>query len=487
MTQPVRVRIAPSPTGEPHVGTAYVALFNLAFTRQQGGTFILRIEDTDRLRSKPEHEQAILDTLTWAGLSWDEGPDKGGPHAPYRQSERSDLYRQHAGILLDKGAAYRCFCTAEDLDQMRKEREAKKLDSRYDGRCRRIERTESDRRAASGEAHVVRLLVPTDGATSFRDEIRGEITVANAEIDDQVLLKSDGFPTYHLANVVDDALMGVTHVIRGGDWIVSTPKHVILYDAFGWSKPVFAHLPLLLNPDKTKISKRKSPTSLLWYKEQGFLPQALLNFLGLLGYSLEDGEEVFDLDKLSSTFALDRIKASNAVFDLTKLEWLNGVYLRQLSPADLARTIREFGGTYPPNDTLEKAIPLIQERIKTLSEVEEKVAYLRTDRELEYDPALLLPKNHKDPAEVTQVLDSFREALTPAPTMATTELESLCMARAEAWGWKKGDFFMALRVAVTGSTVSPPLCESMEILGKDEVLKRVDAAVVKLESLVEAG
>ncbi|MBI4615872.1 MAG: glutamate--tRNA ligase, partial [Planctomycetes bacterium] len=332
MARPVRVRIAPSPTGEPHVGTAYIALFNRAFARSHGGQFLLRIEDTDRTRSTKESELAILESLRWLGLSWDEGPDAGGPCGPYRQSERTEHYQRAAEELLEKGAAYRCFCTAERLEKMRKEQEATKARPGYDRLCRRLDPAEAHRRVAAGEPCVVRLAVPPEGATEFADGIRGEnVRIAHEEIDDQVLLKSDGFPTYHLANVVDDHLMGISHVIRAEEWIPSTPKHVLLYRAFGWEPPVFAHMPLLRNPDRSKISKRKNPTSLTWYRAAGFLPEALLNFLALLGGAAEGDEEVFDVSKLDSGFELSRIKTSAPVFDLKKLEWMNGQHLARIA------------------------------------------------------------------------------------------------------------------------------------------------------------
>lgn len=484
MTDPVRVRIAPSPTGDPHVGTAYVALFNQVFARQHGGRFILRIEDTDQARSSRDHEDAIYKALRWVGLQWDEGPDVGGEFGPYRQSERTEIYRGEAEKLIESGAAYRCFCTPEELAIRRKEMEAAGRDPRYDGRCRDLSNEESLRRKES-EPFVVRLRVPSSGETTFRDEIRrDDITLQNREIDDQVILKSDGFPTYHLANVVDDHRMEITHVIRGGDWITSTPKHVLLYDAFGWKKPAFAHLPLLLNPDKSKISKRKSPTSLLWYEEQGFLPQALLNFLGLLGFSMPDETEVFTPEALAEVFSLSRVQASNSVFDLTKLEWLNGVYLRDLTPQDLATRIRAAGIPHPEDPSLEEVLPLIQERIKKLSEVEEKISFFFRDRALEYEAPLLLPKKQKDPRTVARVLSDFANHLpTEEKTLSPERFEELCVAAAERAEWKKGDFFMALRIAVTGSKVTPPLCESMEVLGVETVRRRTEEAVAKLETL----
>ncbi len=291
----VRVRVAPSPTGVPHVGTAYIALFNYAFAQQEGGSFILRIEDTDQARSTAESEEAILRSLHWLGIEWDEGPDCGGPHAPYRQSERAETYREHVQELLDSGHAYRCFCTPERLAELRKEQKRQRLPQlKYDRRCLELSDDEVTQRLADGAPHVVRLRVP-EGETVYRDRLRGEITFQNETIDDQVLLKSDGFPTYHLANVVDDHQMAISHVVRAEEWITSTPKHVLLYEAFGWQPPEFVHMPLLRNKDRSKISKRKNPVSLDWYREQGYLPEALRNFLALLGFSMPDEREVFSL------------------------------------------------------------------------------------------------------------------------------------------------------------------------------------------------
>src|SRR6185436_11240696 len=326
--KPIRVRIAPSPTGDPHVGTAYVALFNYAFARKHGGQFILRIEDTDRERSSMASEAMIFEALHWLGLEWDEGPDKGGPHAPYRQSERSAIYREHAAELVKRGAAYPCFCSRERLDALREEQKAKKKNFGYDGHCRSIGLTEAARRQQAGEAHVIRLAMPREGQSVVHDLLRGDVTIDNAQVDDQVLLKSDGFPTYHLANVVDDHLMGITHVIRAEEWISSTPKHVELYDAFGWTAPEFIHMPLLRNADKSKISKRKNPVSLDYYADAGILPEAMLNFLGLMGWSFGGDREKFTLAEMLAAFDISRVRLGEPVFDLEKLSWLNGLYMR---------------------------------------------------------------------------------------------------------------------------------------------------------------
>src|SRR4051812_47617415 len=335
----VRVRIAPSPTGDPHVGTAYIALFNYVFARQQGGKFILRIEDTDQTRARSDSEQMIYDALHWVGLAWDEGPDVGGPHAPYRQSERAAIYQEHAQKLLASGRAYRCFCTEDRLAKLRVQQEAEKKTKGYDRHCRGIAPGESESRAAA-EPFVVRLAVPLDGTVTWKDELREAPQQRDVhDIDDQVLLKSDGLPTYHLANVVDDHLMEITHVIRAEEWMSSTPKHVLLYQAFGWDQPAWHHMPLLRNADKSKISKRKNPVSINYYRDTGVLPHALLNFLGLMGWSFGGDREKFTLDEMIAAFSWDRISLGGPVFSLDKLTWLNELYIHDLSDAQLAATL----------------------------------------------------------------------------------------------------------------------------------------------------
>ena len=324
----VRTRIAPSPTGDPHVGTAYIALFNYAFARQHDGQFILRIEDTDQKRSTTESEQAILDALHWTGLEWDEGPDVGGDFGPYRQSERRHHYETHCQSLVDAGHAFHCFCSAGELDTMRAEQIAAKQTPRYDGRCARLTADEVCQRLAGGEAHVIRMRIPTEGSCVVHDRLRGDIQIPWSQVDMQVLMKADGLPTYHLANVVDDHLMAITHVIRGEEWIPSAPKHQLLYQYFGWEMPELCHLPLLRNPDQSKLSKRKNPTSILYYRDQGFLPEAVLNYLGRMGWSMPDEREQFSLDEMLSAFDIDRVSLGGPIFDLDKLTWLNGQWLK---------------------------------------------------------------------------------------------------------------------------------------------------------------
>ena len=362
----VRTRIAPSPTGDPHVGTAYIALFNLCFARSHGGQFILRIEDTDRVRSTAASEQAILDSLRWLGLDWDEGPDAGGPHGPYRQRERGDIYRKHADQLLEKDHAFRCFCSSERLDTLRAEQMAKQQPVGYDGHCLHLTSADIAARLAANQPHVVRMKVPREGVCIIDDLLRDKIEIEWTQVDMQVLLKADGMPTYHLANVVDDHLMQITHVIRGEEWISSAPKHKLLYEYFGWQMPQLCHLPLLRNPDKSKLSKRKNPTSILYYQRMGFLPEALLNYLGRMGWSMPDEREKFALDEMTKEFDIKRVSLGGPIFDLEKLRWLNGTWIREnLSPEQLADCLHAWAYN---RDNLLKILPLAQTRIETLSD-----------------------------------------------------------------------------------------------------------------------
>ncbi len=468
---PIRVRIAPSPTGDPHVGTAYMALLNLIYARQRGGRFVLRIEDTDRARFVAESEQMIFEALRWLGLEWDEGPDRGGPYAPYRQSERTPLYQQAAADLLAAGRAYRCFCTAERLESMRRAQAAAKLPPRYDRACRSLPPAEAAARAAAGEAFVVRLAVPLDGATTFRDELRGAITFDHANVDDQVLLKSDGFPTYHLANVVDDHAMYISDVIRAEEWISSTPKHVLLYDAFGWPAPRFWHMPLLRNKDKSKISKRKNPVSLIYYRQAGYLPAAMINFLGLLGGGMPAAEdaaaEKFSFADMLARFQFDQIRLGGPVFDLEKLRWLNGLYLRALTPEAFLEAVRAsvFGEAY-----LARIAPLAQERIETLGQFFDLTDFFFLDAVVP-PREVFLPKKRtlEDTLRVAVALTAALEAAEWTPPA----LEAALRALAQTQGWSAKEVFMLLRALVTGKTASPPLLESLEVFGRARTLDRL--------------
>lgn len=480
----VRVRIAPSPTGDPHVGTAYIGLFNIGFARHEGGKFILRIEDTDQTRSTKEFEAAIFRALRWVGLQYDEGPDVGGPYGPYRQSERSEIYKKYAAQLVESGHAYYCFCTAERLEQMREEQKQKKLPPMYDGFCRELSADEVKAKLAQGLPYVIRLKVPKDGETSYIDLIRkgGEpVVFQNSVLDDQVLMKSDGFPTYHLANVVDDHLMKITHVIRAEEWVNSTPKHVLLYRAFGWEPPAFAHMPLLRNKDRSKISKRKNPTSLDWYREQGYLPEALLNFLALMGRSVEEGKEVFDMKTFIDEFSFDKISTSAPIFDLQKLEWLNGIYIRNMTVAQLVERLRDYvpAEKLSPGENTQKMVAIIQERMKKLSDFDMWTWFFFTD-ELPYDPALLVAKK-MTPEQTKDALKALDETYAALSDWTKDEMEKAGVALCDKLALKAGQLFMTLRVAITGSAASPPLWESMEILGKERCMRRIKEAFEKVK------
>ncbi len=483
--QDVRVRIAPSPTGAPHVGTAYIGLFNLAFARVHGGTFLIRIEDTDRVRSSQRSEDAILRSLRWLGLEWDEGPDIGGPCGPYRQSERLPIYQEHVQLLIDKGAAYRCICTPERLDAMRQQQRQAKQPIRYDGHCRDRSAAEIETAVQQGQPVVVRLKVPEDGVTVVHDAFRDPITIDHTQIDDQVLMKSDGYPTYHLACVVDDYLMRVSHVIRAEEWISSTPKHLMLYEAFGWEAPVFMHMPLLRNPDKSKISKRKNPVSLDFYKRQGYLPEAMLNFLALLGWSMPDERELFSLQEMIQEFSFDRLSLGGPVFDLQKLEWINGMYLRQLAPEALAerlqeQVIRPKAQRLADASYVREIVPLLQERLHTLGDFYSMAAFFY-DTPLTYDTTLLIPKGRK-PRETANVLTEVGDYLQRDDGPWTdAEIEAAMRTYLERAKWDARSLFMTLRVAITGRTASPPLFATMQVLGRETCLERIEDAIARLQ------
>jgi glutamyl-tRNA synthetase len=471
----VRLRVAPSPTGDPHVGTAYMSLFNLAFVRQQGGAFILRIEDTDRARFQADSEQQVYDTLHWLGLDWDEGPDIGGPHAPYRQSERLETYRPVADALLESGHAYHCWCSTERLAEMRLAQQKAKLPTGYDRLC--VGKTREERAALPGfsETPVVRMLIPDDVSLVFTDIIRGEVNTPRP--DDQVLMKTDGFPTYHLANVVDDHEMAITHVVRGEEWIASTPKHVLLYQWMGWEAPAFAHMPLLRNADKSKISKRKNPAArLTWFVDEGFLPEALRNFLGLMGYSLPDGQEIFSFEEMVASFDWGRVNAVGPVFDVDKLRWLSGHYMRELSVADLADRIVAFMRVSGADaEMITRGAPLVQERSNTLKEAAGMLGFLIAGESFAVDP---VAADKLLGAAARPVLEATIAALRDVSPFATAEITAAMRAALiDGLGLKPKHAFGPVRVAVTGSTVSPPLFESIELLGRDVAIARLEAAL----------
>jgi glutamyl-tRNA synthetase len=478
---PIRVRIAPSPTGDPHVGTAYIGLLNFIYARQRGGKFVLRIEDTDRTRFVPTSEQMIFDSLRWLGITWDEGPDVGGPYGPYRQSERTEIYREHVELLLASGHAYRSFETAEELEAMRKSQIAAKLPPRYNGAHRELPQSQIDAFIAEGRPYVVRLKVPMEGETAFRDELRGDVTFSHNNVDDQVLMKSDGFPTYHLANVVDDHLMRITDVIRAEEWISSTPKHVLLYKAFGWDLPRFWHMPLLRNLDKSKISKRKNPVSLIYYRDSGYLPEALLNFLGLMGGGMAQPTEqeivskglnvkegdIFSLPEMLEKFDFQRISLGGPVFDLTKLKWLNGEYIRALSPEKFFATLR---ATLFSDDYIAQIAPLVQTRIETLAQFGDFTDFFFKD-EVTPAPEVFLPK--KRTLEETLAFAAEQLILIEATPFTLEDLEPALKQLGVEKEWSVKENFMLLRAILTGKVASPPLLESLIVFGKARSLDRI--------------
>jgi glutamyl-tRNA synthetase len=477
-SRPVRVRIAPSPTGDPHVGTAYIALFNYVLAKREGGQFILRIEDTDQTRARADSEQMIFDALRWVGLTWDEGPDVGGPFGPYRQSERKHIYGRYAAELLASGAAYRCFCTDERLAELRAEQKARKASSYgYDRRCRGIDRAESDRRAAAGEPHTIRLVVPLEGKIAVDDKLRGTVEFAVEQIDDQVLLKSDGMPTYHLANVVDDHLMEITHVIRAEEWISSTPKHVLLYQGFGWEQPGWYHMPLLRNLDKSKISKRKNPVSINYYRDAGILPQALLNFLGMMGWSFGDDREKFTVEEMIANFSWDRISLGGPVFDLDKLNWLNQKYLQTMSDGELVDALLSWRLS---REHLAKIVPLARNRIQRLDEFIPLTEFFFSG-DLDYTAVVgEMTVPDVPPAGVAAGLLAFVDRLEALEGWDVTRLDAEIRAWVEALGWKNKQAFMLLRLVLTGRKASPSLHETMGVLGKEVTRRRLRQAAALL-------
>lgn len=475
----VRVRFAPSPTGAPHVGNIRTALFCYLWARHTDGKFILRIEDTDQAREVENGLELILDSLRYLGLQWDEGPDVGGAYGPYRQSERLQIYKEHAARLIAQGNAYYCYCTPERLEQMRKDQQARGLPSKYDYRCRNLSAAERDAHKRAGDPKVIRLAVPREGKTTLPDFIHGDLTIENSQVDDQVLLKSDGFPTYHLAVVVDDHLMRISHVIRGDDWIPSFPKHVLLYQAFGWDIPPHGHVPNVLGNDKKKLSKRHGATSVVQFRDDGFLPEAMLNFLALLGWAYDDKTELFTREQLIANFTLDKIGHAPAVFDHNKLEWMNGVYIRELSDDDLAERLLPFferARLKPDRATLHGLAPLAKERMKKLSEAVTLADFLFVD-ELEYNPQLLIGKG-MDAASARTVLRAAQNTLEKFAAFDDEEkIEAELRAAADALRLKYAQFFGVLRVAVTGKTVSLPLMGSMRLLGREKTMHRVARAI----------
>lgn len=473
----VRVRIAPSPTGDPHVGTAYIALFNLLFARANQGKFILRIEDTDQSRSRSEYEQNIYDALNWCNLKWDEGPDIGGDYGPYRQSERTSIYQEYAQKLLDNDKAYKCFATAEELQQMREV--ATKTGGRigYDRRYRNLSSEEIEKRVKEGQSYVIRLKTPLDGQCSFEDAIKGRITVPYADVDDQIIIKSDGNPTYHLANVIDDHLMKISHVIRGDEWISSTPKHILLYESFGFTPPVFMHMPLLLGEDGKKLSKRKNPTSIFYYRDSGYLPEALVNFLSLIGYSMPDSSEIYTLDEIISKFDASRIGISGAFFDIKKLDWINQKYIiNSISEENLWDRLKQWSFN---DEFMKKLMPLAHTRIKTFAEFIELCDFFFTVH-ISLSNELLCPRK-VTPDTTCYMLQSMIWILEKKEDWSKIAIEETTHELAEKFSLHhKKEIMPILYGTITGKKQGPPIYQSIEILGKDRTRARLLQAIAFL-------
>ena len=474
----VRTRVAPSPTGDPHLGTAYMALFNCAFAKKHGGQFVLRIEDTDQARSTTESEQVIFDALRWMGLEWDEGPDIGGPYGPYRQSDRLDHYTKHAAELVEGGHAFHCFCSKERLAELRRAQQSAGETPRYDGHCIGMDESVKARRVESGEVHVIRLRVPDDGECTFEDGLRGAITIPWQQVDMQVLVKSDGFPTYHLAVVVDDHQMHITHVLRGEEWISSVPKHVLLYQYFGWDMPSHYHLPLLRNSDQTKMSKRRNPTSINYYQRCGYLPEALLNYLALMGWSMPDEREIFGFDEMVEALDVDRMSTGAPVFDTEKLNWLNGQYIRGMSSSAFMDRVADWAVN---RERLAELVPLIQERTERFIDLLPQVDYLLGER-AEITQASFA---HTDLGEgdCLRILDHTLRTLERMRSWQRDDLFEELKSLAEAMDVKFRDFLFPLFVAVSGREISLPLFDSMAFLGSDLTRTRIRTAIDALGGL----
>lgn len=497
----VRVRYAPSPTGLQHIGGIRTALFNFFFARANGGTFILRVEDTDRERSTPDALEDLFSTLEWLGIEYDEGPGKDGECGPYVQSERADLYREKAAELVASGRAYPCFCSSERLDMLREGQKAAKKNIGYDRHCREVSPGDAASRVEAGEKHVIRLKVPLEGKTSFEDILLGQTGRKNKDINpDPVMLKSDGFPTYHLANVIDDHLMGITHIMRAQEWIPSGSLHVLIYQAFGWTAPLYCHLPMVMGKDGQKLSKRHGATAVREFRKAGYLPEALVNYVSLLGWSYDDSREFFSMDDLCTLFSLEKINKSPAVFDYRKLDWFNGQYIRlkdvESLKLDLVTILSADGMvSTPPTDRelaiFEGAFPIIRERLKLLNDVTPMLGFLFTDP----GTGILedaIPKK-MEAADAAQALRAGLAIITTAPEVPTPGDETEC-ARwdemmdtefrkvAEEKGFKIGAMLQPLRLAVTASKVSPPLFPAIRLLGLDESIRRTERLIGALET-----
>jgi glutamyl-tRNA synthetase len=478
----VRVRFAPSPTGFLHVGGLRTALYNFLFARKNSGVFILRIEDTDRNRHVEGALENLLEVFKWAGLDYDEGPVKEGPHAPYMQSERLRIYEEHVKGLLDAGKAYRCFCSPERLQAMRKEQEKRRVPLKYDRTCLKLEPAEIDDNLKKGNPFVVRMMIPEARTIRFHDIIRGDVEFHSDQLDDQVLLKSDGYPTYHLANVVDDHLMGITHIIRGEEWLSSTPKHVLLYEYFGWGMPKFAHLPLLLNPDKSKLSKRQGDMAVEEYRAKGYLPEALVNFVALLGWNPGTEQEVFSLEELIDQFSLEKVNKAGAVFNLEKLNWLNFEHLRKKSDADVLAMLKgylglsEFANKHFDDEYILKVIGAMRDRVAFVKDFVKNSPYF-FEAPVQYDPEIVKKRwKPETSGQLTKLIEEFSQLENPQKD----DYEAALHRAAEALKVGHGDLIHALRLAVSGVGAGPGLYDILFILGKEETIRRIKSAIERL-------
>ncbi|MCI0708478.1 MAG: glutamate--tRNA ligase [Ignavibacteriae bacterium] len=478
----VRVRFAPSPTGYLHVGGLRTALYNYLFAKHNGGKFLLRIEDTDQSRKVEGAVENLIATLDWAGVHYDEGPNRDGGHGPYVQSQRLDLYHKYARQLVEQGNAYYCFCTPERLEEVRKKQQAQKLSPKYDGHCRFIPAEEAKRRRESGEMSVVRMKIPDGGETAFEDIIRGRVTIANSILDDQVILKSDGFPTYHLAVVVDDHLMEISHIIRGEEWLPSTPKHVLLYRYFGWDMPQFAHLPLLLNPDKSKLSKRQGDVAVEDYRAKGYFKEALVNFVAFLGWNPGDEREVFTMDELVKEFSLERVGKAGAVFNIEKLDWFQFQHLQKKTDNEMLTLLKGQLKSSGISNTFQDSyllgvIGAMRERATFVRDFVEKSPYFFTPP-LEYDAAVVKKRWKPDSsAKLTKLSEEFSMLSNPTKE----DFEAALQRTAEALKIGNGELIHPLRLAVSGLGAGPGLYDILFILGKDETIKRIKTAIEKIQ------
>jgi glutamyl-tRNA synthetase len=473
----VRLRFAPSPTGALHIGSVRTILYNYLFARQREGVLILRVEDTDQDRLVAGAIDSIYDGLHWLGIGWQEGPQEGGPHAPYVQSERLPLYQQHAQELIAKGAAYYCFCSKERLAALRAQQEARKEPTRYDRHCRNIPPDEAAERAKT-EPHVIRLKAPDEGTLAIDDLVHGHIEWQADTIEDQVLLKSDGFPTYHLAVVIDDHVMEISQIMRGDEWVASVPKHLLIYGAFGWDVPPMAHVPSVLGPDGKKLSKRHGSTAVSQFREDGYLPEALINYLALVGWSPGTEDEVFSMDDLIRVWKIEQVQSAGGKWDKERLDFFNGVWIRKLSVDELVRRLEPFVPAEWDRATLARIAPHIQERMKTLKDAKDQIRFLFTD-DIGYDSKLLIPKK-SDRIPTTEALARARAVLSELEPFTAVLIKPALEGLAEQLGWSRKDLNGTIRMAITGRDVGPPLYESLEVLGKSKSLERIEKAQLLL-------